>query len=380
MTATVPTLEERLDALTVDEDLKGFLRDMIRGPSVQGQVPVDPDFPTPNWMEQEVYTADYDRWAITVPNPAGGVYGGTHFEVRQRAAGPNYSVDISPGYADVPGTDRPLQGSYRCRLLSTKNRAPTAVPAAGLQRIDLVCAQVWDQAVIGSTAQPPWNVVIVKGAETAAAVAPAAPASAIPLAEIGPILPNTVQITNAMIKDRRALAPTTVMLAEVVLAADAASFGQIRIPQIGRSLRVRAGQLLSSVQCNMAWRANGDATAAYEYIYITAGTMEPLSRFGAFNVLFGLAGGIGLLGGATPRGAMDGVMPDYRGSSAKMLLTGSCFYAQAGAGNNPPVQWRSDRTAGFFNGAAPITSIEFLLDIGGAVYKAGSWLQIWIDR
>src|SRR5215471_1339564 len=168
------------------------------------QPPVDADFLTPIWMQNESYPASVDRTLINAIWPEAGVIGATAFQVTPRAAGANLSVDVQIGYAIIQGSDAANQGRYAVRLLAVKNRTLAAVPAAGLQRMDLVVLTLWDQAAIGATSNPPWNVQIIKGADVASGpTPPAVPPSSLALANLGPITSSTAQVTSGMIGDRR---------------------------------------------------------------------------------------------------------------------------------------------------------------------------------
>jgi hypothetical protein len=213
LSVVTETPQQRFDRLTqqietlngsVDPSFKALLKDLLGPAPFAVQPPVDADFLTPQWMQNEVYPAQLDRTLIGSVWPLGGSVGAGDLLVGPRAAGANLSVDVAAGAGVVIGTDSPGQGNYLCRLLNLKNRPLSAAPGAGLQRIDVVGLQVWDQAVIGATTNPPWNVVVLTGTAAATAAAPAYPNSFTPLAQIGPILSTTAQITAPLITDLRA--------------------------------------------------------------------------------------------------------------------------------------------------------------------------------
>jgi hypothetical protein len=225
-------------ATAADPELKALLREML-GPEPQAvQPPVDADFTTPRWMQNEVYPAQLDRGLISSIWVQQGVIGPSDFQVAQRALGTNLSVDVAAGAAVIAGTDAPNQQRYMVRLLAFKNRTLAAAPGAGLQRIDVVGLQVWDQAVIGATSNPPWNVVVLTGTAAASPVAPAYPNSFLPLAQIGPITSTTAQITNALISERRTLTGNTPAPIQVVQPSGTNQVIFDNIPQLYTDLKI----------------------------------------------------------------------------------------------------------------------------------------------
>lgn len=201
----------------------------------------------PLWLQNSSYPASLDRLLIgSTLQP--GVLGNAELAVSQRAAGANMSVDVAAGRAVVPMTDAPNQGSALCRSTAVNNLTVGGAPAAGLTRIDLVVARVYDASLIGGSING-WQLEIVPGTAASTPAAPAVPASAIPLAQIS-IASGVASVTNAMISNRRifpanvggwlsgyfnsAVAPTTPAVLTV---------GNITIP--------RAGSLLVHGHANM---------------------------------------------------------------------------------------------------------------------------------
>jgi hypothetical protein len=187
------------------------------------QTPVDADYLTPNWYQNESYTAQNDRSLISsLFASEGGIVNPGDFAVNPRGAGANLSVDVSSGWAAVVGTDAPSQGTYLDRLQAIKNFPLTAVPGAGLSRYDLVIVRNYDAAVLGAISSPPWDIEVIAGTPAASPSIPAVPKSSIPLAVLGPITNSTTQITSALITDRRTRAAGGVL-----------AYAEVTAPQTG---------------------------------------------------------------------------------------------------------------------------------------------------
>ena len=186
-------------------------------PDLRAQTPIDADYLTPNWMQNEAYPATADRSLIAALfSSSGGIIGPNDFKVSPRAAGANLSVDVAAGAAAVPGSDAPGQGTYLNRLQAVKNFPLAAAPGTGLQRYDLVVLRNYDDAVLGASGHAPFDVEVLTGTAAASPIVPALPTSAIPLAVVGPITPTTAQVTAGMITDRRYRGtPGTLAYAEV---------------------------------------------------------------------------------------------------------------------------------------------------------------------
>jgi hypothetical protein len=174
--------------------------------------------------------------------------------VTQRAAGANMSVDVAAGAVVIAGTDSANQGKYVGKLTAPVNVAIAAAPGAGLTRIDLVYARVFDTAAIGGTL----DELTVEKPLTGTAVAsgpvpPALPASSEALAQIA-VAAGTASITNALITDRRRqalLAQQSFMLAgQFFPTTDAGGRFNVTLP---------AGGKLVAALAASAWAPNGAA-------------------------------------------------------------------------------------------------------------------------
>lgn len=156
----------------------------------------------PLWLQNSTYPAAVDRQLIAAGLEP-GVMGLTELAVTQRAAGANLSVDVAAGRVVVPMTDAPNQGSALCVSTAVNNLVVAGAPGAGLSRIDLVIARVYDASLIGGSING-WQLEIVTGTPTASPAAPALPASSIELARFT-VPSGTASITTAMITDRRVM-------------------------------------------------------------------------------------------------------------------------------------------------------------------------------
>jgi hypothetical protein len=157
------------------------------------------NLPVPDWLQAGSYSANMDRYLIEAIWPTGGTI--TGMTVGPRGAGANMSVDVAAGSAVVHGSDIANQASYLCRLLGTTNALIGAAPGAGLNRIDLVVAQVVDPAALGSGTAG-WVLAVVPGTAAASPVPPAVPASALALAQVS-VPTGTASILAANITDLR---------------------------------------------------------------------------------------------------------------------------------------------------------------------------------
>lgn len=162
---------------------------------------------TPLWMQGVAgvpgYPARLDRMLFAQLWDE-GVMDLTALKVSQRAAGANFTVDVSIGEAVVQGDDQALQGNYMARVTAIESGAITAAPGSN-SRYDLVCLRINDPnagGAAGSTA----TIVVTAGVVAAVPTVPVTPPSSLLLAVIGPITSGTGSITNAIITDARLLA------------------------------------------------------------------------------------------------------------------------------------------------------------------------------
>ena len=141
---------------------------------------------------------------------------GGHLKVGSRAAGANMSIDVQPGAAIVVGDDMVDQGKYLCRLHDPVNLEVAAAPGAGLSRIDLVIARVYDSSVTGDLDL--WTVEVVTGVPAASPLEPPVPGSSYLLATF-PVASGTAAITAALISDQRRMAASGRAFFQIVAAA-----------------------------------------------------------------------------------------------------------------------------------------------------------------
>lgn len=154
----------------------------------------------PLWLQNSSYPAAVDRSLIETTFSA-GIIGPADLAVTQRAAGANMSVDVAAGRVVVTMTDAPNQGRALCRSTAVNNLTIPGAPAAGLTRIDLIVARVYDTSIIGGSING-WQLDVVAGTAASSPTVPAVPASAIALAEVR-VPAGTASVTNAIITDRR---------------------------------------------------------------------------------------------------------------------------------------------------------------------------------
>jgi hypothetical protein len=116
----------------------------------------------------------------------GGVIEG--FVVSERGAGANMSVDISSGYAIIPGVSVANQRKYLVSSTAIENVVVPAAPGSG-SRTDLVIARVYDSESSG--VDDKFALEVLEGPATV-------PDDAILIAEIA-VTNTTSSITNALI-------------------------------------------------------------------------------------------------------------------------------------------------------------------------------------
>jgi hypothetical protein len=132
--------------------------------------------------------------------PRGGVNPalGSALQVTQTGS-PSMAVIIKAGHAIIPGSEGSKQGVY-----SVMNDGDTTLSIAAahatLNRIDLVCFKVEDQAYSGSVNAS--SLVVVTGTPAGSPSAPSPPANSITLASVSIVALDT-SITNAEITDLR---------------------------------------------------------------------------------------------------------------------------------------------------------------------------------
>ncbi|WP_395109776.1 hypothetical protein [Actinomadura sp. SCN-SB] len=119
--------------------------------------------------------------------------------VSQRAAGANFSVDVSPGFCVIEGDDVADQGYYLCESTATENLVIPAAPGSG-SRVHRVVAQVRDALHNGSETTYEWEPVLVE--DTDGSGPPDVPDSAISLATVT-VTSSHTSITDADITDTR---------------------------------------------------------------------------------------------------------------------------------------------------------------------------------
>jgi len=139
----------------------------------------------PIWQQNRQYSARLDRTVVDLIFTEGVVDpGGGDFAVIETSP-QSLSVGVGIGRAVIQGDDETRQGKYLIVNDAVLNVPITAAPTAPNDRIDLIVLRVNDP-VAGSTRTPPnvAEVVAILGTPSVTPVAPALPATAIPLAEV----------------------------------------------------------------------------------------------------------------------------------------------------------------------------------------------------
>lgn len=148
---------------------------------------------TPKWLQAGTYAARLDRHIIQeLFRGKNRVLRG--LQITQRAAGANFTVDISAGSAVVLGTTQADQGAYVCRGTAVDSLAASATP--GSNRTDSVYLVVQDPNA-GGPAGSNFIFSWVNGGS-------AAPNDSVLLATVART-PGESSILNAAITDMRPL-------------------------------------------------------------------------------------------------------------------------------------------------------------------------------
>jgi microcystin-dependent protein len=135
-----------------------------------------------------------------------GVINEDDFEVSQRAAGVDRSVDVAAGVAYVLNHSWSLNSAAQARYWQALNSAVYNVPlttnTSGNPRIDIICIEIDTSAPPGETGGGAMDIIVVEGTPASSPVAPAVPDDCLLLAEVA-VANGYTSITDANITDRR---------------------------------------------------------------------------------------------------------------------------------------------------------------------------------
>lgn len=196
------------------------------------------------------YEARLDRVLLSLHTTMGVRRG---FKVTQRAAGANYSVEVSAGVAVVKGTVIADDGHYLVLSDATES-VSIDPPTAGKYRRDRVVVEVRDADAGGVGGYSDARVTVVRGTDAAtpaAAVMPATPANALTLAEVyvnmtaASILPGNISDLRVWALPRRGLG-----------SIEALMIPEARVP-LGDGPELANGQAVSRTTYAEYWSAVG---------------------------------------------------------------------------------------------------------------------------
>jgi len=126
----------------------------------------------------------------------------TSWQVTQRGAGANMSVDVAAGSGAVPATEASNTGVYLAESPSTTNVVISAADGTNA-RIDLIVVRIKDQDFAsGSPSTNTATIEVVTGTPAASPAVPTIPANCLLLARVD-VAAAVASITNANITDRR---------------------------------------------------------------------------------------------------------------------------------------------------------------------------------
>lgn len=141
------------------------------------------------------YSAQQDRTLFDALLTSAGIMTEGALTVSQRAAGANFSVDVSPGWCAINGSSIAYQGKYMCRSTAVENVTLSAPPGTG-SRTDSVYARVYDNQSDGS-GQYLWALESITGTVL--------PANSLLLATVTRTA-GEASVVNSVIHEGRALA------------------------------------------------------------------------------------------------------------------------------------------------------------------------------
>ena len=156
----------------------------------------------PAWMENGTYTAKMDRQVFSGFINVPGITSANAYKVSQTAPSPSMYLTIQAGAAYIKGTDQANQGMYH--VFNEGEFDVNIVASHSVNpRIDLICIRVYDSEVFGS--QNMAVIEVIQGQPSSSPVAPALPASSIPVCEV--VVPaNATAIVNSNLTDKRPIA------------------------------------------------------------------------------------------------------------------------------------------------------------------------------
>jgi hypothetical protein len=125
------------------------------------------------------YAAQDDRELLSTLFPVGGPLTPADFQMTQRGAGANFSVDISAGRCAVVGTTSTEQGTFLTRTTGVVNLTTPSAPGSGATRTHRVVAEILDKQAAGSLYG--WRFHLL---EDTGSGEPAAPASSFTLGTV----------------------------------------------------------------------------------------------------------------------------------------------------------------------------------------------------
>lgn len=135
---------------------------------------------------------------------SGGRVTPTAFVVSQRAAGVNFSVDISSGYEIIVGTSSANQGKYLVHLSTAMNLPLPTAPISGATRVHRIYAQMLDKTD-GVGTEYGWQLDYL---EDTGSGTPAIPANAASLATVS-IAVGQGSVADSNITNNNQLAATS---------------------------------------------------------------------------------------------------------------------------------------------------------------------------
>lgn len=231
---------------------------------------------SPLWQQANAYPAGLDRLLVAALWPRGGATGAALSAVAN-----TMNVTIPPGTVAVPL--QAGQGAALCAWDAAEVVTLAAAPPAGQTRIDLVIAQVRDNAIDGGPNND-FVFAVVTGVPAANNPAvPATPANAAALCQVT-VPAAAANLNGATVTERRAgTLDVPGVVAQTIGAAIDAGQGQTVCTLNFLARQGRRYRITGRAQCSNIWASVPADGSTYGWVnLIVAGTSVQLARNDAY--------------------------------------------------------------------------------------------------
>jgi hypothetical protein len=336
------------------------------------------------------YSALDDRATLDALITSEGVIGLSSLEVTQRAAGADFSCDVSTGFCVILGDDVPLQGKYLCQNTAVVNLAIPTPPLSG-SLIHRVIARVKDKTHNGSWSTYEWTLEVLAdvGGGT-----PALPDTAITLALVT-VAVGDPNVDDDSINNQRQVAEMRPTRPHVVFADDERPPN----PRVGDRVHRGDRSPIEEVWDGTSWRMDASAARIYKDRSSDATgrtstslsaddvltvTLIPQVTYRGVLVLKYTADAAGdfkwdlvLPTGGTIEGAAQGLPAASTGASGVVTLDAYTEASTSIGGGSGATAMTIEVEIKFWSGDGGTAAIHWCRDgaTGTTVLKGGSWLD-----